>query len=269
MCTIEERNHKIVTVGDNCMDVYDHLGKAFPGGNPVNVAVYFTRLGGKASYVGAVGTDGYGEKMKTSLLEKGVDISRIKTIEGKTAVTKVELVEGNREFGEYDEGVMAAFKLDDGDIESFKNYEMMVSGIWGKIEGDLWRIKEAGIPIAFDFATKLEDPEILKIISNVTYAFFASDDDDTEALRVFMKEMKSKGPEIVVVTLGEKGSLAYDGKRFVKYGIVKCEVVDTMGAGDSYIAGFLMGILQDADIEKCMELGAMNSSVTLTYLGAW
>ena len=41
---------KIATVGDNCMDVYENIGKAYPGGNPVNVAVYIVRMGGEASY---------------------------------------------------------------------------------------------------------------------------------------------------------------------------------------------------------------------------
>ena len=41
------------------------LGKAYPGGNPVNVAVYMRRLGMDASYTGVVGTDQYGSIMKT------------------------------------------------------------------------------------------------------------------------------------------------------------------------------------------------------------
>ena len=42
---------KIVTVGDNCMDVYEQTGKAYPGGNPVNVAVYLRRLNHAVDYV--------------------------------------------------------------------------------------------------------------------------------------------------------------------------------------------------------------------------
>ena len=48
---------RLAAVGDNCMDVYDRTGEAYPGGNPVNVAVYTLRLGGAASYTGVVGTD--------------------------------------------------------------------------------------------------------------------------------------------------------------------------------------------------------------------
>ena len=38
---------KLAAVGDNCMDVYENIGKAYPGGNPVNVAVYFVRIVGR------------------------------------------------------------------------------------------------------------------------------------------------------------------------------------------------------------------------------
>ena len=42
-----------------------------------------------------------------------------------------------------------------------------------------------------------------------------------------------------------------------------------MGAGDSFIAGFLKGILEEKPVEECMKRGATNSSVTLEYNGAW
>ena len=85
----------------------------------------------------------------------------------------------------------------------------------------------------------------------------------------FLKAISTRGPKIVVVTRGEKGSMAYDGSRFYLGGIVPCQVVDTMGAGDSFIAGFLYGLMRGRDIPACMALGAKNSSVTLGYAGAW
>ena len=54
---------KLAAVGSNCIDYYNNLdgGKAFPGGGPVNMAVYTVRLGGEAAYIGPVGNDSYGE----------------------------------------------------------------------------------------------------------------------------------------------------------------------------------------------------------------
>lgn len=260
---------RIATVGDNCMDVYENLNQAFPGGNPVNVAVYSVRLGGEASYTGVVGDDKYGEIMIEALKRKNVDTSHLRILPGKTAITKVELIDGERVFGDYHEGVMLQFKLSEVDIKFLCSHDMVVTGLWGMIENDLYKIKEKGTPVAFDFATKLEDPIIEKAIYHVDYAFFAYDEGDNEFIREYMKNVYGKGPKIVIVTLGERGSICYDGKEFLTFGIVPCEVKDTMGAGDSYIAGFLRGILLLKSLRECMEMGTENAAVTLTYRGAW
>lgn len=260
---------KIATVGDNCIDLYENLNQAFPGGNPVNVAVYFARLGGEASYTGVVGNDEYGQLMVNALKDKNVDTTNLKVVEGKTAITHVELVEGDRVFGDYEEGVMADFKLTDEDIDFLASHDIVVSGLWGMVENDFYKIKDKGTPTAFDFATKLDSPVIERAIHHVDYAFFSYDEGDNDFIREYMKEMHQKGPRLVVVTLGEKGSLCYTGTEFIKYGIVPCEVVDTMGAGDSYIAGFLLGILMNKETEECMHMGAENAVHTLQYYGAW
>ena len=264
-----EKEPKLAAVGDNCMDVYDRTGDAYPGGNPVNVAVYTVRLGGRASYTGVVGTDPYGERMRAAIAAKGVDVSHLKTADGATAVSHVEIVDGDRVFGDYEEGVMADFRLDEGDLDFLAAHDLVVTGLWGMIAGDLPRLRERGVPVAFDFADKPEDPTVDAAIPWVDYAFFSRDEGTEEELREFLRAMRARGPRIVVATRGERGSLAYDGERFYEQGIVPCEVVDTMGAGDSFIAGFLFGLLRGEDIPACMALGARNSSVTLGYSGAW
>lgn len=258
---------RIATVGDNCIDYYANLEQGYPGGNPVNVAVYLKRLGVEASYVGFVGSDVYGHILTEALSEKGVDISHVSVKEGSTAVTQVELVDGERVFGDYDEGVMAEFDLSEEDLQFLAEHDLIVSGIWGKIHGRLSELKRLGKTIAFDFATKLQDPIKEEAIPFVDYAFFAAEE-ETEELLEFMEMEKDKGPRIVIVTLGENGSIAYDGE-FHRFGIIPCDVKDSMGAGDSYIAGFLKAIMEGCDVLYAMEQGARNSSVTLEYVGAW
>ena len=260
---------KIATVGDNCMDVYENIGKAYPGGNPVNVAVYFVRMGGEASYVGLVGTDAYGELMVKSIAEKGVDVSHVRAVEGTTAITHVELINGDRIMGNYEEGVLADFKLTEEEVDFLGSHELVVSALWGNAQGYFPAIKEKGAKIAYDAATRPFDPAAQEAIPYVNYLFYSGDEGDTYNSREQMKKLQAMGPEIVVVTLGEEGSLAYDGKDFYEYGIVKCDVVDTMGAGDSYISGFCKGLLEGKTIPQCMETGANCSAVTIGYYGAW
>ena len=146
---------------------------------------------------------------------------------------------------------------------------MVVSGLWGMIENDLPVLKEKGAIVAFDFATRPDDPVSVKAIPYVDYGFFADDDKDEEKLKKMLIDLHAKGPKVMVVTRGEKGSMAYDGEKFYYGGIVPCEVVDTMGAGDSFIAGFLYAICEGKGIQEAMADGAANSSVTIAYSGAW
>jgi Sugar kinases, ribokinase family len=260
---------KFATVGDNCIDEYEALGKCYTGGNPVNVAVYLCRLGEEASYTGAVGDDSYGKIVVNALKSKGVDISHVKVLPGNTAITKVELADGERIFKDYDEGVLKDFKLSEDDIDFLCSHDLIISGIWGMIEADLPKLKARGIPIAFDFSDQPEHPIVDQAIDHVTYAFFSSEEEDNPELRDFIKKMHGRGPKLVIVTLGEYGSICYDGTEFYKFGVIQCPVVDTMGAGDSYIAGFLRGIMLGKDIPASMKLGAESSSVTIGYQGAW
>lgn len=260
---------KYAAVGDNCIDEYEALGKSYAGGNPVNVAVYLRRLGEEASYTGAVGNDANGKLMIDSLKSKDVDISHVKILPGNTAVTKVELVDGNRVFKDYDEGVLQDFKLSDEDIDFICSHDIIISGIWGMIEDDLPKLKERSVPIAFDFSDQQGHPIVDKAIGYVTYAFFSADEEDNPALRDYMKKMHERGPKAVIVTLGEHGSICYDGEEYYKFGIIPCTVVDTMGAGDSYIAGFLRAVMSGEDIPSSMKSGAENSRVTIGYQGAW
>ncbi|MBQ6030688.1 MAG: fructoselysine 6-kinase, partial [Oscillospiraceae bacterium] len=79
----------------------------------------------------------------------------------------------------------------------------------------------------------------------------------------------SMGPELVIATRGGRGSLAFDGTEFYTADVVPCPVVDTLGAGDSYIAGFLAAWLSRQPVPICMTAGAKNAAVTIGCSGAW
>ena len=202
---------RIAAAGDNCMDVYDKENKAFPGGNPVNVAVYVARLGGASAYIGPVGTDVYGKQMMDAIQGKGVDVSRMKILEGTTAVTHVEIVDGDRVLGDYEEGVMADFKLDAEDIDFLSSYDMVVSGLWGMIENDLPVLKEKGATVAFDFATRPDDPVSVKAIPYVDYGFFADDDKDEEDV-TFLFDATNLGHKKYLFKLCQSQKCAKDKK---------------------------------------------------------
>lgn len=72
-----------------------------------------------------------------------------------------------------------------------------------------------------------------------------------------MKWAYSQGVKIVITTLGENGSLAYNGTQFYKGDITKVEkVVNTVGAGDAFLAGFMAGVIHGRSIPECLQEGA-------------
>ena len=207
---------RLAAVGDNCIDLYDQTGDAYPGGNPVNVAVYTVRLGGSASYTGVVGDDKYGRLMRQAVAAKGVDVSHLHTEPGSTALSHVTVVNGDRVFGDYEEGVMENFRLTEEDVDFLCGHDLVVSGLWGRVEGDLPRLKTRGVPVAFDCANRPEDPAAEKALPWVDYAFFSNDSAGDRELEDILRAIHTKGPELVVATRGERGSLAFDGSRFYR-----------------------------------------------------
>ena len=155
-------------------------------------------------------------------------------------------------------------------MDFIQTHDMVVCDLWGKVEGQFQALEARGIPTAFDCATRPEDEASQIAMPYTDYLFCSSDDGDTPVLRDQMKGYHSRGPKLVIALLGEHGSLCYDGTEFHKFGIVPCEhVVDSMGAGDSYIAGFLYGIVEGMTIDEAMRKGAANATETLKYFGAW
>ena len=265
----EDIKVKICAIGDNCIDYYTQSGDYYLGGGPLNVAVYYRRLGGEASYIGAVGKDHFGDLMKEGIAHKGVDISHLHIEEGTTALTKVEIVEGDRVFGDYDEGVMTDFRLRPEDLEFIKQHQAVVSGIWGHNADFFPELKAAGLITVYDYSTHIQDSADRAYLAEMDYIFYSADKLSLEALKEEMLALRAETPATIIATRGDQGSLCLDGQEFYSFGIIPAKVVDTIGAGDSFIAGFLYSRFRGQDIEASLKKGAETSAETISYLGAW
>ncbi len=261
-------NDKIraIGVGFSCADVYEKLGKFYPTGNGVDWGVHLQRMGIPVSILSVVGTDEYGAKMREALDKEGIDISHLHVQEGETCKMMMDLINGvDRVHLELIDGVMENFRLTEEDKEYIKTFAYMHTDLFGNVLGDLSELRAAGVKVVMDFSVFSDDPEYNsdENFKNVDYAFLSYEKEDTY-IKEHLKKIYSYGPGIVTATLGENGSISYDGSDFYRYGIVPVEVVNTVGAGDSYIAGFTYGIMKGWDIPRCMELGAQISSKVIT-----
>jgi len=81
------------------------------------------------------------------------------------------------------------------------------------------------------------------------------------------KKLFSQGPEIVVITLGEKGCLYKSCKETFTKPAFKVKVVDTTGAGDVFHGAFIYGLLKGWKLEKIAEFSNAVSAIKCTKLG--
>lgn len=263
---------KVLGVGDNCIDHYVELGKRFPGGNALNFAIYASKYEGiNADYIGVVGTDDNGKYMLEQIAEQGLDTSNIFVKEGPNSVTNILIRDGDREFGDYTEGVQENESLPYDKIPSPKSYGIIHFTVWGFGRNHLQRLKESTKAIlSCDFSGQLDDPRT-EAMQYLDVSFFSGSNivEKGEDPEPVLKKLKEKTPGMVVMTLGKHGSIVYDGETMYRGEALPVEVVDTLGAGDSYITGFLVSQLKGASIPESIKQGHIAAREICKRLGGW
>ncbi len=263
---------RLLTVGDNCIDDYTELGRRFPGGNALNVAVYANRVPGvQGSYVGVVGDDEGGDFILSQMRKEGLSTSEVIRLHGSTAVTKILIRDGERVFADYLEGVQKGAILPDSYVPPMRGYDLVHFTVWGLGREHIPELARGRGPVlSCDFSNQLEN-EALSAMLHLDYSFFSGKELIAKGLdpEAKLKELKVRTPGTVVMTLGEHGSLAFDGQRVYKGKALTVKVVDTLGAGDSYIAAFLCARLIGESIPGAIEAGHAAAKETCTRLGGW
>lgn len=258
----------VVAVGFCCADVYQDLDRFYPTGNGVDWGVHLARTGVPVSVVSVVGDDEYGARMREALAGEKIDVSHLRVEEGDTCVMLMGLKDGvDRVHLREVEGVMAGYALTSEDDAFVRSHQMFHTDLFGNVLDHLAPWHEAGMLGVMDFSVFSEDPDYHceDYFPYVDYAFMSYDGDDMGHIRAWIRHVQEMGPRIVTATMGERGSISYDGERYYEGGIVvPPQVVNTVGAGDSYIAGFTYGILAGEDIPSCQRRGAELSSKVIT-----
>lgn len=271
---------RIIGIGDNTVDLYVDKGWQFPGGNAVNVPVLSRRLGAsdlgvsraiavEASYLGCLGSDERGRLMLDSLRAEGIDASRCRVIDGPNSWSRIRHHGNDRVFDGSNPGVRDNYNLNPEDDAYIARHELVHSSIYSGLENQLGRIRQAAGRLSFDYSSEWSSDYIAATAPAVDIAFASYAEVGAAECRRLAEEIASHGPQLVVITRGASGALAFIGKQQVAQGIVKTDVVDTLGAGDGFIAGFLMQWLTSGDIAAALELGAINAAATCSYQGAF
>jgi sulfofructose kinase len=131
--------------------------------------------------------------------------------------------------------------------------------------------REAGVPVIADLDELY--PGVEELLRNLDY-FVASRDipgriTGEADLRKSLPEVhKRYGFRLTAATLGEEGVLAWDGDRFHYAAAYQVKVLDTIGAGDTFHAGFIYGLLQGWELRRMLEFGCAAAALNCTGMGA-
>ncbi|HTZ92390.1 MAG TPA: PfkB family carbohydrate kinase [Streptosporangiaceae bacterium] len=257
----------VVAIGDNTSDWYLTLGQVFPGGNAVNVAVAVARSGGSSGYVGAVGDDARGRLLMDSLAAERVDTRRLSVTSGSTAWCQVTHVNGERRFRPGQRGA-ALFRPTGDDLAFAATASIIHSTYCSGLEDVLPELARRS-RVSFDFSNRLADgyaDDLLPFVHVAEFSAAALDDRDCAEL---VRWAASRGPAVVLVTRGCKGAMLFDGAVSVSVTAAPSEIVDSLGAGDSFIGRALYGLICGEPAEALLEASSRAAARTCSTWGAF
>lgn len=287
----DERPFDVVGFGQNSVDLLAVVGEfprsnskqrlkrfvRLPGGQVASAMVCCARLGWRSRYVGRFGSDELGRIGLQSLIDEGVDVSCVQTVD---APTRFALVLVDRRTGDrtvlWDRDPALAIRPGDVDPSAWRSGRVLHVDC-EDIAASTVAAREArasGALTVIDVEAVLPGvPALLRhidvIIASEGFPERLTGHHDTgTALAAMAREYE---PAVACVTLGAQGSLAICQGREVRTPAFEVSVVDSTGAGDAFRGGFICGYLQagpSADVADVLTYATAVAALKCRSLGA-
>jgi len=255
-----------VVCGEALMDVYSNgataTGVALDariGGSPFNVAIGLARMERPVCFFSAVSRDFLGERLMQALAAEGVGTSTVARSDSPTTLSMVGLdAKGVPSYAFHgDHGADRQLTMDalgllpEGiDAIQFGSYATVVEPVASTLRALVER-EHARTLIAFDPNVRLNvEPDIARWQAHLAWmlprtALLKVSDEDLGLLapqvapEVFAEHAIAQGVSLVVVTAGSRGSRAWTSQTHAAAAQIPVDVVDTVGAGDTFQAALL------------------------------
>ena len=262
-----DKKYDVTALGELLIDFTDNgksaqgntLFEANPGGAPCNVLAMLNRLGHSTAFIGKVGRDIFGLKLKAVLEESGIDTAGlIVDADARTTLAFVQtLPDGDRDFSFYRnpgaDMLLTADEVDGELIRSsrlfhFGTLSMTHEGVRKATKKAVRLAKESGAVISFDpnlrpplwrsldeakeqAAWGFSQCDVLKISDNEIQWFTGEEDFDQGIERL----RKEYGIPLILLSMGRNGSRAYyKDLRIEKAPFLQKGTIETTGAGDTF-----------------------------------
>jgi fructoselysine 6-kinase len=255
---------KLVAIGDNCLDVYLTKDLMTVGGNALNVAVQWHRNGWAARYLGAVGTDPEGKVLLQELDAVGLSSDTIEIRSGDTAITLLRDELGDRKF------LLESFGVGENYMPTV-DYHIIATADWAHLGTNanralVQRLVAGQVPFSIDVSTA----HLALPLAGVPLVFASGPERVDEPVEPLLKALREAGARQVVLTCGNRGAFFDDGAAVLHMPAVSVEVVDTCGAGDSFIATFLTAFCcEKLTAGEALHQAASAGAQTCTHLGGF
>ncbi|WNS78864.1 PfkB family carbohydrate kinase [Domibacillus sp. DTU_2020_1001157_1_SI_ALB_TIR_016] len=236
---------KLIAIGDNVVDYYQNQNVLYPGGNAVNVAVAAKRIGAASSaYLGIIGNDEAAEHITNCLASENIELYRSRTVYGESGKATVSITEdGDRIFIGTNKGTrvqsLVKLSLTEQDIDYINQFDLVHMSVNSETEHELSRLAHKSISFDFSTSNRWNEEYLKQICPYIEFAFFSGSDLPLEDIDVLIEEVHQLGVKVVGVTRGEKPAVFSEEGRRVEHQPLQTTVIDTMGAGDSFIGTFL------------------------------
>jgi fructokinase len=276
-----------VVVGEALVDLVGQRGSrtlvAHPGGSPANVALGLARLGNQVSLVTRLGRDSFGEMVSAHLKASGVRVDAGLDAGAKTSLAVASLAAGVASYDfriEWDVGDLAPLSVEARCVHTGSLATALAPGA-AQVTNLLERERERGrVTISYDPNVRpalLGSPEaarpgiehlvalsdVVKVSDEDLHWLYPDRRDEDVA-----RDWLALGAPIVVVTRGGQGVFAVTAHLELDRPATPIDLVDTVGAGDSFTAGLLDG-LRRADLvggERREALARIDESSLLSVL---
>ncbi|MGA9392602.1 MAG: sugar kinase [Candidatus Sulfotelmatobacter sp.] len=251
------------------------------GGSSAILAHNLAALGSRVGFQSRIGDDDFGKLAIEPLQKSGVDVSRVSRTQGpvKTGITVILQREHWRNMVTYS-GTIAELTFEELDLTYLvdsRHFHLSSFFLQRRLRPQIpelfRRIKAAGLTISLDTNDDPDDGwegglhEALRYVDifmpNEREAQMAAGVADVETA---VQKLAAYVP-LVVVKLGQQGSMAQRrAERFISPAI-KVEAVDPVGAGDSFDAGFLHKYVRGGDLQACLAAGNLAGALSTTRPG--
>lgn len=275
---------KIAVIGSINVDLMYTIEKELSRGETITADTYQILSGGKGAnqgvianaihddlvFLGAIGNDAFGKKVITDLQNKALNTDYIVTKEDSTGLAVIEVYKGDNSIVVFP-GANA--KLSQEDIDTFYNTHSDIQYVVSQMEIDLevveYLLEEAH---KRHIKTILNPAPAAKIKESVLdkVDYIIPNESETKILfdSDHYEQLITSHQGRLLITLGSKGVMLYHHDEVITLPAKTVDVVDTTGAGDSFIAGFTVGLARGYDLKKAAELGTEIAAITCQYYGA-